>query len=287
MKTVVFICFLVTLLYLVSCCDEDTHYWKQDKCCKKCGPGKRMLKDDNCDDPRCQDCLDGEYQSGFTSDTKCERQPSCDPNLHFQPQMNPSKTSLSKCQCEAGYYCTQEDDCDTCRKRTVCKAGERVLIEGSQFGDTVCEPCKNGTFSTHESAVTCKEWTICEHGFDKNAPGSSTSDRICVDDRRAHRGAVVVGVVALLLILIGIAATLYFTKGNKCWKELHKHFNKGRSHEHLDVEKPIYQQPVEVDEPVSPSPSNVTENGNVVEQERGKEPVYPSAESNSYSYSYS
>ncbi len=44
----------------------------------ECVAGKRMLADDNCEDPRCQDCQDGEYQSGYTSKNKCERQPSCD-----------------------------------------------------------------------------------------------------------------------------------------------------------------------------------------------------------------
>lgn len=297
MKTVAILCLLVTLLYLVSCCEEETHYRKQDKCCKKCGPGKRMLVDDNCEDPRCQDCKDGEYQSGYTNKTKCERQPSCDLNLHFQQQMNPSKTSLSKCECKPGYYCTQYDDCNTCREHKVCKPGQRVVTKGSPVSDTVCEACKNGTFSTQESADTCKEWAICEYGYDKNAPGSLTSDRICVEGRPTQRGVIVVGVVVLLLILIaGVAAILYMTKRHKCWKKIKlpeqapkiAGLNIRRLHQDADVERaiqPLNQQPEEVDEingPVSPTPSNVTENGNVVEQEWGKEPVYPSAESNSY-----
>lgn len=300
MKTVAILCLLVTLLYLVSCCEEETHYRKQDKCCKKCGPGKRMLVDDNCEDPRCQDCKDGEYQSGYTNKTKCERQPSCDLNLHFQQQMNPSKTSLSKCECKPGYYCTQYDDCNTCREHKVCKPGQRVVTKGSPVRDTVCEACKNGTFSTQESADTCKEWTICEYGYDKNAPGSLTSDRICVEGRPTQRGVIVVGVVVLLLILIaGVAAILYMTKRHKCWKKIKLPEQAPkiaglniRLHQDADVERaiqPLNQQPEEVDEingPVSPTPSNVTENGNVVEQEWGKEPVYPSAESNSNSYSH-
>ncbi|KAI2649507.1 Tumor necrosis factor receptor superfamily member 5 [Labeo rohita] len=138
-----------------------------------------MLVDDNCEDPRCQDCKDGEYQDDYTSKTKCERQPSCDTNLHFKPHFNPSTTEKIKCQCEDGYYCMNDDDCDVCRKHTVCKPGQRVIKKGSPVSDTVCEACKNGTFSTHDSADTCQTWTICDYGYDKNAPGSSTSDRIC------------------------------------------------------------------------------------------------------------
>uniref|UniRef100_A0A672QM54 Tumor necrosis factor receptor superfamily member 5-like n=1 Tax=Sinocyclocheilus grahami TaxID=75366 RepID=A0A672QM54_SINGR len=169
----------VTLLYLVSCCEKDTHYLKDGTCCKKCGPGKRMLVDDNCEDPRCQDCQDGEYQSGYTSENRCERQPSCDPNLHFLPQNEPSKTRLSRCQCEPGYYCTQDDDCDTCTKHTVCKPGQRVVKKGSPVSDTACEACEHGTFSTNDSSDTCRKWSECKSGYVQNTPGSSTSDQTC------------------------------------------------------------------------------------------------------------
>ncbi|RXN10018.1 tumor necrosis factor receptor superfamily member 5-like protein [Labeo rohita] len=201
----------VTLLYLVSCCELKTHYMKDDKCCKKCGPGKRMLVDDNCEDPRCQDCKDGEYQDDYTSKTKCERQPSCDTNLHFKPHFNPSTTEKIKCQCEDGYYCMNDDDCDVCRKHTVCKPGQRVI-----------------------------------------------------------------------------------KKGYKWWTELPKQAEKitglgiRRLHEDTDVEKahhPLRQQQPEEDyddsTPVSPTPSNMTDNGHPVQQEHGKESVSSHPETNS------
>ncbi len=61
--------------------------------------------------------------------------------------------------------------------------------------------------------------------------------------------------------------------------------------EDADVEggiQTLTQQPEEdVDEstPVSPTSSNMTENGNVVDQEHGKEHVFPRPESNPYQYS--
>lgn len=256
--------------------------------------------EDNCEDPRCQDCQDGEYQSGYTSETRCERQPSCDTNLHFLAQINPSKTSLSRCQCKPGYYCTQADDCNTCREHTVCKPGQRVVKKGSPVSNTVCEACKNGSFSTHDSADTCKEWTICEYGYDENVHGSSTSDRICVEGTPIHRAAIVGGVFAAVLFIIVVAATVFhFTKGHKGWEKMKIHKpapNVKCVHirvlpEDADVERGIQtltQQPEEdVDEstPVSPTSSNMTENGNVVDQEHGKEHVFPRLESNPYQYS--
>ncbi|KAF4096407.1 tumor necrosis factor receptor superfamily member 5 [Onychostoma macrolepis] len=290
MRGLFILCALVTLFYLVSCCEKETHYLKDDKCCKMCGPGKRMLVDDNCEDPRCQDCEDGEYQSGYTSKNKCERQPSCDTNLHFLSQMNPSKTSLSKCQCQRGYYCTQDDDCDTCREHTVCKPGQKVIKKGSSVSDAECEACKNGTFSTHDSADTCKEWTICEHGYDKNAPGSSTSDRICVDGTPNRRVEIGLGVAAFLLAIIAVTGVLVWLKNSKSCKEFSQKITGisiTRLEQDADVERaiqPLNQQPEEDDDdstPVSPTLSNVTENGYPVQQEHGKESVSSHPESNS------
>lgn len=51
-------------------------------------------------------------------------------DLHFKPHFNPSTTEKIKCQCEDGYYCMNDDDCDVCRKHTVCKPGQRVIKKG-------------------------------------------------------------------------------------------------------------------------------------------------------------
>lgn len=59
--------------------------------------------------------------------------------------------------------------------------------------------------------------------------------------------------------------------------------------EDIDIEKTpqLLRQPEEDDDsvPVSPTPSNMTENGNFVVQELGKEHIISSTETNSYSYS--
>ncbi|XP_056114031.1 tumor necrosis factor receptor superfamily member 5 [Rhinichthys klamathensis goyatoka] len=304
MRTVFIIYLLVSLLHFVLCCEEDeTHYKnKSGECCKKCGPGKRMLVDDNCKDPRCQDCKIGEYQSGYTSNTRCERQPSCDTNLHLKPQEDkPITNRLNKCVCEPGYYCTLDDDCSACMKHSVCKPGQRVAKKGSPESDTVCETCKNGTFSDHDSADTCEEWTTCDYGYDQNTPGSSTSDRSCLGSP-VYRAVTGVGIAVLVLVVIIVLVVyFYMSKRNQGWKEV-KGFaadqmvtplNIRPVHREEDVERadqPTNRQPQEDldhSEPVSPSPSNMTENGNVVDQEHGKEHIISSTESNGYSYSYS
>lgn len=243
--------------------------------------------DDNCEDPRCQDCQNGEYQSGYTRDTKCERQPSCDPNLHFMQQNEPSKTKLSRCQCEPGYYCTQDDDCNTCTKQTVCKPGQRVVKKGSSVSDTVCGACEHGTFSTNDSSDTCRKWTECESGYVQNTPGSSTSDQTCVAGTPIYRVFIGVGV---FVIIVAVVVFVFIKKRKSgCYKLPKKTIEVLTQGEIDDVEKayrPLYQQPQEdIDNsaPVSPTLSNLTDNGNFVAQEDGKPTITPTTESNSFS----
>ncbi|XP_051961908.1 tumor necrosis factor receptor superfamily member 5-like isoform X2 [Xyrauchen texanus] len=293
MSTVFTLCLVAMMFCLVLSCEEQTHYMKENKCCKMCGPGKRMLVDDNCEDPRCQDCLDGEYQSTYTHDTKCERQPSCDTNLHFLPQSNPSKTELSKCQCKHGYYCSAEDECSTCKKHTVCKPGQRILKNGTSISDTACAACIDGTFSSHDSASTCFEWTKCKAGYVQGTSGNLTSDRTCVQHTPSDRVTILLFVGGVLLLIIAaIVLMIYIRKRKIGWNRIPKNPIVGIGIiQNGDIQalcergdQTIIQQPQEdIDntEPVSPSSSNVTENGNVVEQEDGKHSIIASSETGS------
>lgn len=242
-----------------------------------------MMKDDNCDDPHCKECEDGEYQSGYTKKTICDRQPSCDTNLNFLPQINPNKTSRSECRCKPGYYCDLDDGCEICSEHTVCKPGQRVAVKGSPIRDNKCEECSAGTFSTHDSADMCVEWTKCENGVLET--GSSTSDQTCGGTR--HRTVIIV-VVCVLLVLIAAAVVVgyvFFKKGKYQFFKLPKQtFMEIRPDD--DVTIAVQQQPEEEDEnaPVSPTSSNMTENGNFVVQEHGKDAVIPCHESTSNSY---
>ncbi|KAI7794466.1 CD40 molecule [Triplophysa rosa] len=216
------LCLVVTLFYLVSSCELQTHYWEDGKCCKMCGPGKRMLRSVNCEDPICPFCDEGEYQSGYTSETRCKLQPSCDTNLNFLPQTKPiPKDRLSKCQCKPGYYCTEDDDCSTCRKHKICKAGEKILKNGTSVSNTVCEACKSGTFSISDSSNICKEWTTCEPGYDEKTQGSLRSDRICEKGTPSDRGAIVGGVIGILLLLLaGVGVVIFIKKRPFEWKKV-------------------------------------------------------------------
>nr|XP_055044969.1 tumor necrosis factor receptor superfamily member 5 isoform X2 [Misgurnus anguillicaudatus] len=281
------LCIVVTLFYLVWSCEKETHYEKDGKCCKKCGPGKRMLMNDDCMDPSCQDCSEGEYQNTYTSETKCKPQPSCDTNLNFLPQITPTpKDKLSVCKCKPGYFCTTDDDCSVCRPHKVCSAGQKIHKAGSPVSDTACENCQIGTFSVNNSATTCEKWTTCDSGYVEKTPGTSTSDRICEKGTPSDRAAILGAVFGVLLLIVtGIAIMLFLKKRkiNLTWNKL----KRTQLKEDPSVAEPFNaQQPeedVETPEPVSPTPSNVTENGNVVVQEDGKHSIVSSTETRPFS----
>uniref|UniRef100_W5ULB2 Tumor necrosis factor receptor superfamily member 5 n=1 Tax=Ictalurus punctatus TaxID=7998 RepID=W5ULB2_ICTPU len=206
--------FIVLVLSVVAeSCDLETGYIKDNKCCKKCGPGKRMIQNSACEDPVCQDCADGEFQDAYTTKSQCKRQPTCDRHLNLQTPTQ-SKTELSQCVCFPDHHCTNTE-CVSCVRNTVCQAGEKVRSTGTQMSDTVCEPCPNGTFSNRDSALTCMPWTECSLESKEVAPGSATSDRICEVQNQKFRALVTTVVIIVLLVLMGVVAYFIFCRKGK------------------------------------------------------------------------
>ncbi|XP_036447698.1 tumor necrosis factor receptor superfamily member 5 [Colossoma macropomum] len=201
--------YIILLVFpaLVYSCNER-EYLKDGQCCKMCGPGTRMKQNTDCMDPHCQPCENGEYQDGFTQETKCKQQPSCDPNLFFQNQTNPSKTERTQCQCMPDHHCSSLQ-CISCVRNTVCHPGEQVKKIGTQMSDTECEPCPEGKFSTTLSARTCLPWKECSSGNVESVPGSSTSDRICEPHSNVRLGVFIVLGLVIIAVVCGLVFYLY------------------------------------------------------------------------------
>ncbi|KAF4078677.1 hypothetical protein AMELA_G00201580 [Ameiurus melas] len=199
--------FIVLVLSVVAeSCDSETEYMKDNKCCKMCGPGTRMIQNSACEDPVCPECAEGRYQEAYTSQHECKRQPICDQHLNLQTATQ-SKTKYSPCVCIPNHHCSSKE-CDSCVRNTVCKAGEKVSSIGTQMSDTVCERCPNGTFSDHDSALTCKPWTECSLGSKEVTAGSATSDRICEKQSRTFHAIVTTVVIIVLFVLVVVV--IYF-----------------------------------------------------------------------------
>ncbi|KAM9446019.1 tumor necrosis factor receptor superfamily member 5 [Clarias gariepinus] len=199
--------FLVLSVVGAQLCDETLEYEKDNECCKKCDPGTRMNQGSSCKDPVCEPCKEGEYQDAYTKDSQCKRQPICDSNLNLQ-QPTQSKKELSECECVPDHHCA-DTECVSCVKNTVCKPGEKISKSATRNTDTVCEPCANGTFSNHESALTCTPLTICNSEFKEVASGSLISDRTC-EKVKGNVTAIALGVIVPLVLLLVLAVVGYF-----------------------------------------------------------------------------
>ncbi|XP_074537920.1 tumor necrosis factor receptor superfamily member 5 [Halichoeres trimaculatus] len=195
-------------------CDQDIEYEKNGECCKMCAPGTRMLRTGSCDEPRCEECGENDYQDTYTTDSKCKRQPYCDPNRNFNRTTHMSKTQETKCKCKLGFHCSSTE-CITCVPHTVCPPGKGATTEGSHSQDTVCEECPDGTFSNESSwSGVCKAHTKCENDYHIKEAGTSTSDNICEMNSRSHVIGIVLGVLCGIIFFLGIAGVIaYRMKG--------------------------------------------------------------------------
>uniref|UniRef100_A0A3B1K1W7 CD40 molecule, TNF receptor superfamily member 5 n=1 Tax=Astyanax mexicanus TaxID=7994 RepID=A0A3B1K1W7_ASTMX len=295
MRTIFSICLLV-LPVVVLCCDETTHYRKDEQCCKLCGPGTRMMKDANCHDPMCQLCMDGEYQDEYTKETKCKLQPICDINLEFEAPTQQSKTTREPCVCRADHHCSSQD-CISCVQNTVCPPGQKIDIEGNRKLDTTCEPCPPRTYSSGNSTKDCKEWTECSLGYVEAAAGTSTSDRICEAQPNIRLGlGILSGFVIILVIMFGVFCWYKRErKGSACLeKKLQQHCP--ALFKVIAIDEPtatVPMQPVEADgnEPTEdtedqPFTHGVSDNGMPILQDHSKTSVLSVSETQPSSQSF-
>ncbi|KAM9856160.1 tumor necrosis factor receptor superfamily member 5 [Aulostomus maculatus] len=194
-------------------CDPLTQYEDGDQCCRKCPPGTSMTSPASCQNPTCKDCGEDEYQEGYTTQTKCERQPYCDPNKNFQDAEQKSKTEESICQCKAGFHCSS-DACLTCVPHRVCGPGWMAQSKGNQTHDTVCQRCPEGTFSNDSSPdAVCKKWSECKSGYRIKHGGTGDSDSVC--ERTPQHVGLIVGVCLLVLVLVVLGIMIFVLKAYK------------------------------------------------------------------------
>ncbi|KAJ8258129.1 hypothetical protein GJAV_G00193470 [Gymnothorax javanicus] len=297
MKNFAFIlCIICTILVLGHACDPDTEYEKDGVCCKMCGPGTRMNSQGPCEDPVCTPCGTQEYQSGYTRETKCELQPYCDPNLKFVRDGPLDPKRMVPCTCKSQHHCSSEE-CLNCVPNTACKPGEGVVKMAIGHSDTVCEVCRQGTFSNESSPVNeCRPWTKCDgktHREKKS--GTTTSDVECEEIPSNMAVKVIVPIFAVGIL---VAALIYYNRKDlgklkKCLKKTPGEEDHERNIQPLiHVEEGLFpekliQHPAEPEDGTSdgrggelgpeeneetqPQAQGVTDNNMPMRQEEGKE----------------
>ncbi|XP_068160506.1 tumor necrosis factor receptor superfamily member 11A [Antennarius striatus] len=194
-------------------CDEN-HYLRNSRCCRKCGPGSRVFSD--CTDSRqtvCLKCNRGEYQPGWTEDTRCLQQTVCDKVKGFM-EMPENLVAEEPCRCKAGLQCYPVN-CEYCERIPTCGAGSGLEVDPEDTnGRKKCVPCKKGFFSSDNSAEQCRQWTNCKaEGRSETQPGSATADAVCGPPvSGATPSWVIVSVLSVITILCLLILLLFCYK---------------------------------------------------------------------------
>ncbi|KAM9409874.1 tumor necrosis factor receptor superfamily member 1B [Pholidichthys leucotaenia] len=197
MKDILVLLLLIVFLFLQVCsqpykADSDgkchnttTEYQNVSSklCCKKCPPGKRMIKEcSETNDTHCEQCPPKLYMESWNYAKNCRSCPRCKQNKGLQYAQNCSSTTSSKCVCLPGMYCLMGFDdpyCSDCKTYTQCKPGYGVSQPGTANSDAKCLPCPNGTFSnTTSSTDRCRPHTNC-NGRIVLKEGDNISDTEC------------------------------------------------------------------------------------------------------------
>ncbi|NXG43190.1 TNR11 factor, partial [Psilopogon haemacephalus] len=211
-------------------CESEQHYEYSGRCCRKCEPGKHMsARCTSTSDTVCQPCGPNEYMDVWNEEDKCLLHKICDQGKALQEVSPGNSTSQRRCACTMGYHWSE--DCDCCRRNTVCAPGFGVKHPVQQDQDTMCIPCPRGYFSKVASSTNeCKSWTNCTAlGMREIRPGTDKADAVCAEWKNPEPSEDGINRILYVLIpilffvaLIGIVVFIiyYKNKGKKLTADL-------------------------------------------------------------------
>ncbi|XP_053280947.1 tumor necrosis factor receptor superfamily member 5 [Pleuronectes platessa] len=199
---------LMVLTSAQSRCDPLTQYDQAGQCCTMCAPGTKMSSTSSCSNPQCTECGPHEYRDTYTKEPRCKVQPYCDPNKNLEDSQPASKKKQSTCSCLTGFHCSS-DTCVTCVPHTTCKPGQQAKSIGNHSKDTVCESCPEGSFSNSPSwNSVCTKWTECESGYQVQEKGTHVSDSVCEETLR-HQGGLIAAAGGLIAAAVVFGSALF------------------------------------------------------------------------------
>ncbi|XP_058502462.1 tumor necrosis factor receptor superfamily member 11A [Solea solea] len=194
-------------------CDES-HYIKDSRCCKKCGPGLRVLT--HCTDfhqTKCIKCNRGEYQPGLTEDDRCLQQKFCDQIKGFMERPE-NPIAEEPCRCLPHLQC-YPINCEFCERIPTCSAGYGLEVDPeSTNGRKICVACKKGFFSADNNGEQCRPWTSCKsEGRTETHPGSAQADAVCGPHVSGSASSwVIVSVLSVITVLCLLILLLFCYK---------------------------------------------------------------------------
>ncbi|XP_052081819.1 tumor necrosis factor receptor superfamily member 5-like isoform X2 [Mytilus californianus] len=191
-----FYCFVLISFLDSICCNYNKwpSYEKNGKVCFYCGPGFHSVGDclNSNTQMQCVPCPDGAYQvtsnraNYCTSCTRCEEVVM---NHWVSAILSPcTATSNTVCGCIQGYHFTKdqrEPARGFCQANSLCSAGHGLVANASNFTDTQCKPCTNGSsYNPAQSLEPCHQcMTSCPNNTEMWYPCNTTHNMACIPDK--------------------------------------------------------------------------------------------------------
>ncbi|XP_028265304.1 tumor necrosis factor receptor superfamily member 14-like [Parambassis ranga] len=198
------------LCWTTTC--HPTEYQIGSQCCPMCSAGARVEID--CSDFRttsCLPCIVGTYMDNPTGRTWCYSCTNCDAVSGLKVNSSCTVTSDAVCEPMEGFYCTDTkgNSCEAAQRHTSCKPGQYIREEGTAYRDKECSDCSDGTFSDG-TLTSCQPHRQCEaEKLQLIKAGTPSDDAQCGET--ATNGAVAVGVITIVLVVLGICGVTIYT----------------------------------------------------------------------------
>uniref|UniRef100_A0A4W4FI50 TNFR-Cys domain-containing protein n=1 Tax=Electrophorus electricus TaxID=8005 RepID=A0A4W4FI50_ELEEL len=207
---IVFIIAAVFIMNLEPCLCEcgRAEYNRNGGCCPMCAKGSRVYR--HCTEDTsttCVPCLESTYTAEANGLEKCSTCSVCDSG---KIKMKCTSSSDTVCEPLEGYHCIDEnrDSCTQAVEHKTCSPGQYIKEKGTALKDTICHVCAAGTYS-NGSLQTCQPHSKCEGlGIEEIKPGTNSSDVECGTIVSVPVIGGILGVVALVVIIVGVGMTL-------------------------------------------------------------------------------
>ncbi|XP_073340959.1 tumor necrosis factor receptor superfamily member 5 [Pagrus major] len=164
-------------------CSTPAKYNRHGKCCDQCKPGTYLKA--GCDGSKateCAKCEIGQFTATMNQLPNCHfcRVCSSSNNQRNVTECKPHEDAV--CECVTGYYCSNAV-CDHCKPAKPCSEGSGVEVPAIRTNNTICAPCKEGTYSNVTDFLSsCQPHTRCEDfGKVQKTGGTAKTDAICGD----------------------------------------------------------------------------------------------------------
>ncbi|XP_056902095.1 tumor necrosis factor receptor superfamily member 5 [Takifugu flavidus] len=197
-----------------NCTNEDQYPSKTGGCCGRCDAGSYVEAECDGNQPtKCAKCEHGFYTATKNHMKSCHLCRVCSSNSNQRTLKECSPQEDTVCTCTTGFYCSNHK-CEHCQPVLHCPPGEGVTSLASHTNNTVCAPCKDGTYSNMtDFSSPCRQHTRCEDfGRELSIPGTSGRDAVCGGYKSQCHWALPAGLWA------GLVVTALILFGLFCWR---------------------------------------------------------------------